>query len=142
MAADTALGSLPVEGWPDSTAGGLAHVMIRPEQLLIGEAASAGVAATVESYQYFGHDAVVRVRPEIEQLPELVVRVTGGTPLVAGARVGLTVQGTVVAWPIDDPEHDHHHGSGSRRHDDDRVRPELHEARLGNYSDVVRQALE
>jgi iron(III) transport system ATP-binding protein len=118
MAADTALGSLPVEEWPDSTAGGPAHVMIRPEQLLIGEAA-AGVAATVESYQYFGHDAVVRVRPETEQLPDLIVRVTGGTPLVAGARVGLTVQGTVVAWPIDDPRHDHHHGPSSQRHDED-----------------------
>ena len=112
MAADTPLGSLVVEGWPDASTGGPAHVMIRPEQLLIGEVGSARVAATVESYQYFGHDAVVRVRPEADRLPELVVRVTGGTPLVAGARVGLTVQGPVVAWPIDDPAHtdDHRHG--------------------------------
>ena len=125
MAADTPLGSLPVEGWPSTTAGGPAHVMIRPEQLLIGEAGSATVAATVESYQYFGHDAVVRVRPEIEQLPELIVRVTGGTPLVAGARVGLTVQGPVVAWPIDDPGHAHPHASESRRHDEDRITPKF-----------------
>ena len=46
------------------------------------------MAATVESYQYFGHDAVVRVRPEVDQLPELVVRVTGGVPLVAGPGSG------------------------------------------------------
>ena len=38
----------------------------------------------VQSYEYFGHDAVVRVRPEIDALPELVVRITGGHPLVAG----------------------------------------------------------
>ncbi len=107
MAADTPLGSLVVEGWPEASDAGPAHVMIRPEQLLIGEVGSARVTATVESYQYFGHDAVVRVRPEADRLPELVVRVTGGTPLVAGARVGLTVQGPVVAWPIDDPAHDH-----------------------------------
>jgi hypothetical protein len=78
--------------------------MIRPEQLLIGAAGSAGVAATVESYQYFGHDAVVRVRPEVDQLPELVVRVTGGTPLAAGSRIGLGVAGAVVAWPLEEPE--------------------------------------
>ena len=103
MAADTPLGSLAVEGWPDASPGGWAHVMIRPEQLLIGEAESARLAATVESYQYFGHDAVVRVRPEVD-LPELVVRVTGGVPLVTGSRVGLTVQGPVVAWPVDEPD--------------------------------------
>ncbi len=104
MAADTPLGSLAVEGWPDASPGGWAHVMIRPEQLLIVEAESARMAATVESYQYFGHDAVVRVRPEFD-LPELVVRVTGGVPLVTGSRVGLTVQGPVVAWPVDEPDH-------------------------------------
>jgi iron(III) transport system ATP-binding protein len=99
MAADTALGRLPVEGWPAETAGGPAEVLIRPEQLVIGEAAGSTVVATVESYQYFGHDAVVRVRPEPGGLPELVVRVTGGTPPDAGTRVGLTVLGPVVAWP-------------------------------------------
>lgn len=122
MAADTDLGSLPVEGWPASSAGGPAHVMIRPEQLQIVEAGSGPVAATVESYQYFGHDAVVRVRPEIDQLPELVIRITGGTPLVAGARIGLRVQGAVVAWPIvDDPGHGHPHASDSRRQDEERI---------------------
>ncbi len=123
MAADTPLGSLPVEGWPASSAGGPAHVMIRPEQLLIVEVGSGRVAATVESYKYFGHDAVVRVRPEDHQLPELVVRITGGTPLVAGSRVGLAVQGPVVAWPIDDPGHVHPQGSGSRRHEDAGITP-------------------
>jgi hypothetical protein len=32
-------------------------------------------------------------------LPELVVRITGGPPLAAGLRVGLSVRGPVVAWP-------------------------------------------
>ena len=39
---------------------------------------------TVQSYEYFGHDAVVRVRPDDEGLPELVVRITGGVPLEPG----------------------------------------------------------
>ena len=95
--------------------GALAHVMIRPEQLVIGDVDPARLAGTVESYEYYGHDAVARVRPETDQLPDLVVRVTGGTPLVNGARVGLSVQGSVVAWPIDEAHHRHEDGSGRGR---------------------------
>ena len=101
MTAQTALGLLEVETWSGAPGGGPAQVMVRPEQLQIGEAGNAAVDVTIESYQYFGHDAVVRVRPESEDLGELVVRITGGTPLNPGSRVGLTVVGPVVAWPID-----------------------------------------
>ena len=121
LTADTPLGSLAVEGWPATAGAGPAHVLIRPEQILLGEPGTAPLDATVESYQYFGHDAVVRVRPDGDRLPELVVRVTGGTPLVAGARVGLTVQGSVVAWPIEDGEDGHgrtHEGRHDGRHGD------------------------
>jgi iron(III) transport system ATP-binding protein len=97
--ADTPLGPLPVEGWPETSPNGDAHVMIRPEQLQMDEPGPGTVDATVESYLYYGHDAVVRVRPELPQLPELVVRVAGWTPLEAGSRIGLRVQGSVVAWP-------------------------------------------
>ncbi len=127
MAADTPLGALPVEGWPgtgsgnDAPSGGWAHVMIRPEQLVIGDAGAALVVATVESYEYYGHDAVVRVRPEAETLPELVVRVTGGRPLTTGARVGLSVQGSVVAWPIDEAHHSQEHGHQHHRRGDEPV---------------------
>jgi iron(III) transport system ATP-binding protein len=106
--AATPLGALAVEGWPPNEAPGPAHVLIRPEQLIIGDAATSALAATVESYEYYGHDAVVRVHPESDQLPDLIVRVTGGTPLVTGSRVGLTVAGSVVAWPLDDKHEDGH----------------------------------
>ena len=71
------------------------------------------MVATIESYEYYGHDAVVRVRPEVDLLPELVVRVTGGSPLSTGSRVGLNVVGSVVAWPI----HGTHHGSAADGHE-------------------------
>jgi iron(III) transport system ATP-binding protein len=121
VAADTPLGALRVEGWPKTGSGAaadgsLAHVMIRPEQLVIGEVGAAAIVATVESYEYYGHDAVVRVRPEAVPLPDLVVRVTGGTPLATGARVGLSVLGSVVAWPIDGDHHGHEHGHGQHQH--------------------------
>jgi iron(III) transport system ATP-binding protein len=75
-------------------------VMVRPEQLLMGEVAEGGIPSVVRSYEYFGHDAVLRVQPDNGGLPELVVRITGGTPLVPGARVGLKVHGPVVVWPM------------------------------------------
>ena len=81
-------------------------VMVRPEQLVLGEVEKGGIPSVVRSYEYFGHDAVVRVQPDGPGLPELVVRITGGTPLVQGARVGLTVHGAVVVWPVtaEEPE--------------------------------------
>ena len=101
----TGLGRLAVDGWSGPPRGGRAQVMVRPEQILLGEAAAAVVEGTVASYEYFGHDAVVRVRPCPEGLAELVVRVTGGNPLEPGHRVGLSVSGPVVAWPVEaDPK--------------------------------------
>ena len=99
--ATTGLGRLALDGWGDPTRGGTAQVMVRPEQILLGEVATGVVEATVASYEYFGHDAVVRVRPVPAGLPELVVRVTGGIPLEPGHPVGLSVLGPVVAWPAE-----------------------------------------
>ncbi len=96
----TGLGRLALGGWTSSARGSTVQVMVRPEQIVLGEAAAGTLDGTVASYEYFGHDAVVRVRPRSEGLPELVVRVTGGTPLEPGRRVGLTVLGPVVAWPL------------------------------------------
>ena len=58
--------------------------MVRPEQLVLGEADAAAVPSVVRSYEYFGHDAVVRVQPDDGGLPELVVRITGGHPARPG----------------------------------------------------------
>ena len=102
--ARTPLGPLVVEAWSGPAAGGRARVMVRPEQIRLEQPANGGLAATVESYEYYGHDAVVRVRPEADGLPNLVVRVTGGVPLEPGHRVGLTVLGAVVVWPLEPEE--------------------------------------
>jgi iron(III) transport system ATP-binding protein len=97
--ATTALGPLQVDRWNGPAGGGPAQVMVRPEQIRLEQPASGGVSGTVESYEYYGHDAVVRVRPEADGLPNLVVRVTGGVPFEPGHRVGLSVFGAVVVWP-------------------------------------------
>jgi iron(III) transport system ATP-binding protein len=97
----TALGPLAVASWSGPAAGGPARVLVRPEQIRLVEVPGTGVEGTVESYEYFGHDAVVRVRPAAPGLPDLVVRVTGGMPLEPGRRMCLAVAGSVVAWPAE-----------------------------------------
>jgi iron(III) transport system ATP-binding protein len=99
--ATTGLGRLAIGTWSGDPDGGPAQVLVRPEQIRLDETPGGGVAATVESYEYFGHDAVVRVRPVPPGLPDVVVRVTGGRPVEPGRRVGLSVEGPVVAWPLD-----------------------------------------
>ncbi len=81
---------------------GRVKVMVRPEQLVLDDDGASGVSSVVRSYEYFGHDAVVRVQPDNGGLPELVVRITGGTPLVPGTRVGVSVHGAVMVWALDD----------------------------------------
>ena len=98
--ATTVLGRLPVEAWAGPAEGGRARVMVRPEQIALGDVTSGALEGTVASYEYFGHDAVVRVRTGPDGLPDLVVRVNGWTPLPLGHRVGLVVHGSVVAWPM------------------------------------------
>jgi iron(III) transport system ATP-binding protein len=102
--ATTALGVLTVAPGSGAAAGGRARVMVRPEQIRLEESLNGGLVATVQSYEYYGHDAVVRVRPESEALSDLVVRVTGGTPLEPGQRVGVSVLGAVVVWLREPPE--------------------------------------
>jgi iron(III) transport system ATP-binding protein len=89
----------PGDGGP---VNGRVKVMVRPEQLIIDESGARGVPSVVRSYEYFGHDAVVRIQPEIAGLSELVVRITGAEPLVPGAHVSVSVHGAVVVWPMDD----------------------------------------
>ena len=105
----TPLGVLPIEGPVPGGDGGAAGsaarevlVLVRPEQLhLLRSPAGAPLAGEVQEYQYFGHDAVVRVRPDRDcgsRAATLVVRVTGDGVWAPGSRVGLAGAGPVRAW--------------------------------------------
>jgi iron(III) transport system ATP-binding protein len=117
------LGELPL----DTAAGrsltpGPVTVLVRPEQLEVSEQArgadgpqagaeraasgtnghggAAGLAGRVIACEYYGHDAVLRVRPhDADGLPEIIVRTAGGPQLPAGADVLLRARGPVLAWP-------------------------------------------
>jgi iron(III) transport system ATP-binding protein len=94
----TVLGPLGLAEW-SGRPGGAARVMVRPEQFALVEPGSGEIEGTVTSSAYFGHDSVLRVRLAVSDLPELVVRIAGGSPMEQGRRVGLRVRGPVVAWP-------------------------------------------
>ncbi len=97
--AETALGSLPVRGGAvEGQAQG--HVVVRPEQLHLGQPGN-GVPAQVVRTTFYGHDAVI----------ELSVQTPGGMTLSVSARtyrpesvrddalVGVRVEGEALFYP-------------------------------------------
>jgi iron(III) transport system ATP-binding protein len=106
---DTVLGRLNVapSGREAGPADGAVTVLIRPEQLEITErplAAADGrragcLAGRVVACEYYGHDAVVRVRPDDAAAGQtVIVRTSGGPQLAPGAAVFVRARGPVVAW--------------------------------------------
>jgi iron(III) transport system ATP-binding protein len=107
-AVDTVLGRLAVQtagaAMPES---GQVTVLIRPEQLEVCAAgpaqAPAGgaqcLAGRVVACEYYGHDAVLRIRAADAQAGhEIIVRTSGGPQLAPGAAVLVTARGPVIAW--------------------------------------------
>ena len=88
----TALGDLALESPHD----GAVDVLVRPEQLSIGQT---GESAIVDSVEFYGHDAMVNVRLEgqrvrVRTAPEVKVR--------RGDEVNVTFAGhSVRAFPAD-----------------------------------------
>ncbi|HEV3498156.1 MAG TPA: ABC transporter ATP-binding protein [Actinomycetes bacterium] len=88
--ADTAIGRVPLR----NGLGGDVDVLLRPEQLRV----SAGAAATIDSVQYFGHDAVYLTR--LAGGTALRVRVLDVPEFRPGDTVDLTyVGGATVGYP-------------------------------------------
>jgi len=102
----TALGVLAVSG-PLPRAGTDAVVLVRPEQLeLTRSPDGAPLTGVVVEYEYYGHDAVVRIRPDRPCGPEtLVARLNGGSAWAPGTPVGVAATGPVLGWPAPTPGH-------------------------------------
>jgi iron(III) transport system ATP-binding protein len=100
--AQTVLGRLQLH--PDhGRAPGLKQgiVMVRAEQLHVrpgGESAD-GVPGTIESCRYYGHDALLHIRPREERpgAAALIARVNGEQALAAGTAVLVSAHGPVSA---------------------------------------------
>ncbi len=119
-AARTALGTLELRGAPagaggaSDTGAGAGVVMVRPEQLDVhvcedgAHASAAGVRGRVEQCRYYGHDALLHIRPEQPAGPVqagdversqgaelLLARVHGERALPIGTRVAVAARGPV-----------------------------------------------
>jgi iron(III) transport system ATP-binding protein len=87
----TAIGRVPLA----APADGDVEVMVRPERLV----ARPGDDGVVEAVEYYGHDAVYRVR--LDEGPVLRSRIIGAPVLAAGHRVTLGFAGApTVAYPV------------------------------------------
>jgi iron(III) transport system ATP-binding protein len=96
----TVLGRLHVQDSPTAAQGTAATVMVRPEQLLLstGQASDASACEVVD-HEFYGHDAIVRLKPlHGEPTEMLVVRVRGGVSWPRGSVAAVTVDGPVLAW--------------------------------------------
>jgi iron(III) transport system ATP-binding protein len=92
--ARSALGSLPV-----AAANGPVRLMVRPEQVRLVPAETAGTVATVEEVSYYGAQVVVRTI--LADGTIVTARGPSSRPPVAGDRVGLVVDGPLVAFRAD-----------------------------------------
>ncbi|MER7548005.1 ABC transporter ATP-binding protein [Actinomadura sp.] len=90
----TPLGSLPLA---DGGATGPVDVALRPEQILIGAPRPGAAEAVVDTVDYFGHDALVRLVLRQGGTPVLA-RVLGDESPALGQLVGLQVRGPARAF--------------------------------------------
>jgi iron(III) transport system ATP-binding protein len=101
----TALGRLTLRDSPAATSGTAATVMVRPEQLLLSRGRKrGGHACEVVDHEFYGHDAIVRLKPlHAETSAVLIVRVRGAADWPRGSVASVTVDGPVIAWAGDYP---------------------------------------
>jgi iron(III) transport system ATP-binding protein len=92
----TALGRLPVHL---PAPAGTVDVLIRPEQIQLGEMAPGIPCAEVLSTTYFGHDALVALRLQADHTV-VTARVSGTDVPPTGTIVGLSVVGAARAFTV------------------------------------------
>jgi iron(III) transport system ATP-binding protein len=107
--ARTLLGALPLRAAPGTPSAGAGVVMVRPEQLDVRPYAQSRATETengdaglllghVEQCRYYGHDALLHIRPEDPSLSEsLLARVHGEYAVAVGSRVTVKAHGQVTA---------------------------------------------
>jgi iron(III) transport system ATP-binding protein len=94
------LGSIPVGRREPGATNGSSRLLLRPEQLLLrmseGEAMT---RAVVDEVQYYGHDALARLRVADDDAPLLLARIPGELELEPGQAVWIEVAGAGIVWP-------------------------------------------
>jgi iron(III) transport system ATP-binding protein len=102
--AHTPLGALALRADSAARSAGAGVVMVRPEQLDVrvreedagDESGAGGLGGRVEQCRYYGHDALLHIRPEGPDGTEvLLARVHGEQALPVGTRVTVAAHGPV-----------------------------------------------
>jgi iron(III) transport system ATP-binding protein len=99
---ETPLGSLAVRG-PVGVEGGPVTVMLRPEQISVGDPGEGEVRGTVARTAFFGHDAVATIVLEGPRRVEIPVRAIGHRLPEPGQAVSLEVNGSALAFATGAP---------------------------------------
>lgn len=74
-------------------------VLVRPEQIVLSGVTSHAASARVLDTEFYGHDAVVKLRANFDDTTTLVARTSHATDLPdRESEVGIGVRGAVVAW--------------------------------------------
>ncbi|MCY7401267.1 MAG: TOBE domain-containing protein, partial [Nocardioides sp.] len=94
-----ALGMLTVRGHLNGA--GPVVLAVRAEQVQVSPEVGAATAAQVTDVSFFGHDATIRVR--LDSGEELTARTPAGAIPRSGDRVGVRVEGAVLAFPGNRP---------------------------------------
>jgi iron(III) transport system ATP-binding protein len=94
-----ALGSLAVERPGDVDLEGPCEVVLRPEQLHLGDPTASPARAQVTRVSYFGHDALVELRVEGHDGPVVRARTAGLVVPRVGEAVGIRVTGAAHVLP-------------------------------------------
>jgi iron(III) transport system ATP-binding protein len=95
----TPLGQHVLNPGQHTPAPGRVTVLIRPEQLQLCPVQPGTLTAQVADCSYYGHDALLTVRPEhAGDLGELRARTDSPDPPEPGSMVTLAVHGCVAAW--------------------------------------------
>jgi len=104
-AVETPLGILELEN-ASSFHGGVSDgtqllVLVRPEQIVVGRKdGPAGTTARVIDTEFYGHDAVLKLRADFDGTTTLIARTSNATDLPErDAQVSVAIRGGVVAWP-------------------------------------------
>lgn len=80
-----------------------AVVLIRPEQVkLCPIGPGCTLAGRILEREYHGHDSVLRVKPDRDDGPGVILaRISGHVAYQVGSAVGVSVEGPVLAWSAD-----------------------------------------
>jgi iron(III) transport system ATP-binding protein len=97
--AECALGRVSVRHAGSAPREGASRLLLRPEQIeiLLGDLGGS-ISGEVVGLEYYGHDALARVRLAASE-DVLLVRVPGELEVERGQRVWVRVVGSATAWP-------------------------------------------